>query len=177
MNHMHDFANAFFYSDLDEQHKIIRTKSDWTGFIVGFQCGPECPTTSDGEYAQYKVYMPQKFQYSVPQSLSERDIVNDLLFGIYQFIEHDMDLHELQEKSDQNVVWCFYGLFTRLIEAEDKPPGNVLIMMPHEVPEKAKIYSILRDKRDVSKLVDQYKTDVGRDDVDVFIGDLHEIWT
>ena len=79
MNQLHTFADYFFHHDLDEQHKIIRTKPDRTGFIVGSRCGPECPLTPDGKYAQYKVYMPQKVEYPVPKSLNEKNIQSDLL--------------------------------------------------------------------------------------------------
>ena len=64
-----------------------------------------------------------------------------------------MDLHEIQGKSNENVVWSFYGLFVRLREAGDKPPGNVLIMMVHETPENAKICRLLRGNRDIAKYV------------------------
>lgn len=126
--------------------------------------------------------MPEKLTYPVPESLSEKDIDGDLLCGIYQFIEHDMDLHKLQEKHDEGVVWCFHGLFTRWVkklEEDDMPPGNELVMMPADAPQNAKIFRLPRSNiiESVSKLINEYTTDIGRDDVDVFIGELHEIWT
>lgn len=182
MNNLHIFADEFFHHDLNEVHKTTRSKYDWTGFIVGFQCGPECPLTPDGQYAQYKVYMPEKVQYPVPDSLSESNIQTDLLCGVYQFIKHDMELHEIQEKCDEGVVWCFYGLFTRWVKnlADDQmPPGSELVMMPPDAPQDAKIFRLPQSNinESVSKIVDEYKIDVGRDDIDVFIGDLKEIWT
>ena len=75
MNQLQTFADQFLHHDLDEQHKRIRSSNtDWAGLIVGFRCDPECPLTPDDQYAQYKVYMPQRVEYPVPESLSETDI-------------------------------------------------------------------------------------------------------